>query len=777
MKKNRLIYGILCCLLGCWQSVLVAEDEVWKTLSMPIVGDEVSRFYSSQLESNVVYAVTSDQLLKSEDGGENWSLVKREGEHDFYIHDLVIADSDQNTMLTVSSGQVKKSTDGGQHWVHIAQDYIAKNLHISRLNPVSQATINLVVSKKETNDTQQPPILISSNDLGETWTELNDFSLLNNDSVFQVIPQATNPDNLSIIYGCAEDRLESCVLYKSVDQGVSWSAISPDTTTGYYKGSLYIHPLDHNLLFGLFFLDLGGEVWHYSRDAGLSWEPIESAEKLIIDPNTIGRVYSVSGTTPPDSEDYLSQDLLVTSEVKLSVSNDFGTSWQLIPTEIVDRHQYSRFSRDFLSADYMVYNHQQTLFRDGAFLWSVAGTTYKSTLNDAEQSFKAVNIEKRISGSLYSLQSHSDIFYLEDALQLYRSDDNGQHWKSLFNTSDMVYPDCKKMLVYPDQPLHLLCQTDSRLYESTTGGETWTMLYQDKQQINNIALSVDGKALYLISNDGLYLSLDKGRTFKAMYQSELCSAHCPPRQLLIDPELPNVLYTIDSIPHLNGRYTVYKSADHGQSWNELQDVATDDALFLIHPVYSNRLLFIAGQRLLLSDDGGTSWISLDQSISATFDSTDPETASFEQIVFNPKNRDGLIKRSVDGIYQSDDLGQTWKPVYAGQTSDLQVINQDVFINSDEGIKQLNQPAFSTFSNTSKNCLFNWAETTYPQLFAGSGSDSLLTDHYIYRYYDQSHSYLGFYQDNKVHVYFPNQTGDIDEVGLLEDYLRLSGCDS
>ncbi len=82
---------------------------------------------------------------------------------------------------------------------------------------------------------------------------------------------------------------------------------------------------------------------------------------------------------------------------------------------------------------------------------------------------------------------------------------------------------------------------------------------------------------------------------------------------------------------------------------------------------------------------------------------------------------------------------------------------------------------SNFAKTAE-CLFQWAEKKYPALLSPASTDSIFWEDYIYRYYSDTNTYLGFFQEKNVHLLQQNISKNVEDVGLLEDYRTLAGCD-
>ena len=74
----------------------------------------------------------------------------------------------------------------------------------------------------------------------------------------------------------------------------------------------------------------------------------------------------------------------------------------------------------------------------------------------------------------------------------------------------------------------------------------------------------------------------------------------------------------------------------------------------------------------------------------------------------------------------------------------------------------------------KECLFNWAEKNYSNLFAPSGFITTTWDVYTYRYYSATKAYLGVSSVNN-HVYYMGQDGVLLDEGALSDWLPKANC--
>jgi hypothetical protein len=75
-----------------------------------------------------------------------------------------------------------------------------------------------------------------------------------------------------------------------------------------------------------------------------------------------------------------------------------------------------------------------------------------------------------------------------------------------------------------------------------------------------------------------------------------------------------------------------------------------------------------------------------------------------------------------------------------------------------------------------DCLFNWAERNYPNLFAPAGAMSSTLAQYYYRYYSQTNAYVATSSaDNHVYYLGPLSNNSILDAGALSGWLSTAGC--
>lgn len=92
--------------------------------------------------------------------------------------------------------------------------------------------------------------------------------------------------------------------------------------------------------------------------------------------------------------------------------------------------------------------------------------------------------------------------------------------------------------------------------------------------------------------------------------------------------------------------------------------------------------------------------------------------------------------------------------------------------ADRGNHTIRKGSSGTSTNTSADCLFNWAQTHYPALFAPTATSQTFSPYY-YRFYSGTQAYLGVSSSDS-HVYYYGG-GQLLDVGTLSGWLTTAGC--
>jgi len=171
---------------------------------------------------------------------------------------------------------------------------------------------------------------------------------------------------------------------------------------------------------------------------------------------------------------------------------------------------------------------------------------------------------------------------------------------------------------------------------------------------------------------------------------------------------------------------VFKSANAGASWSQANTGPT--AALVIDR--SNLATLYAGtyaNGVFISTDGGGSWQQDNSGLTVGY---------IHALAIDPYNPAILYAGSLGGVFHFSGVNPT--------------------------------------PDASANCLFNWAEGHYSNLFAPSGSQMAFWRSYAYRYYSATNAYVGISSADN-HAYYLGPDGNMQDEGPASYWLNLAGC--
>jgi photosystem II stability/assembly factor-like uncharacterized protein len=260
---------------------------------------------------------------------------------------------------------------------------------------------------------------------------------------------------------------------------------------------------------------------------------------------------------------------------------------------------------------------------------------------------------------------------------IYKSLDGGSSWQNMGlresehistilidpRSSDVVYVAVQGPLWSPGG--------DRGLYKTTDGGETWAQILAGGEYtgVNDIAMDPsDPDVLYASTHQryrtvaalinggpesGIHKTTDGGETWHELTRG-LPEEDMGKIGLALSPQNPDVVYAAIELAHRQGGF--WRSTDGGASWEKQSDyVAGGTGPHYYQEIWASPhqfdRVYHADVRLHVTEDGGKTFRSIGQP---------NKHVDNHAMAFDPNDPDYLLVGCDGGLYESWDLGATWK---------------------------------------------------------------------------------------------------------------------
>ncbi|MGA1581523.1 MAG: VPS10 domain-containing protein, partial [Luminiphilus sp.] len=260
---------------------------------------------------------------------------------------------------------------------------------------------------------------------------------------------------------------------------------------------------------------------------------------------------------------------------------------------------------------------------------------------------------------------------------IYRSDDGGKTWQ---NKGLEASQHISTILVHPENSSIVWAAVhgplwskggDRGLFVTTDGGETWQKTLGDDEWtgVSDVIMDPrDPNTLYAATwqhhrtvagymgggpESGVHRSTDGGMTWTRLAEG-LPAGNMGKIGLTISPQNPDVVYAAIELDRRKGG--VWRSDDRGASWVKGADAVGGGT----GPHYYQEIfasphefdrLYLVGPTVQKSEDGGKTFAPMPHP---------NQHGDMHAIVFHPTDPDYIMMGTDGGLYESFDLGETWR---------------------------------------------------------------------------------------------------------------------
>ncbi len=589
------------------------------------------------------------------DTWQELSLPQTEGSDFAYV---MMDPSDPAVLYTANETGLFVSRDAASSWTQLC----AENLQLLTIDPGPPAVL-YGTARDAIGDVR----LKKSVDGGATWTQLA-ASVEHFTGAFWV-DTSTSPSTLYV------NSLFKPGLHKSTDGGATWEGL------GLMPSCELIFPPSGSVLFAR---QYGGGPLEFLRspDGGATWENIAPTLPGVVpndmrtdprDPTRRLYLYAVDPALAPES--------LADPGVVVYVSPDAGETWAKTDS---DEQEWAKMLISVAPGTSPASISGAAAFLTG-FPWTVTDSATRASLVISSP----VVIDPTDPSILYAVASTN-----HGTGGIYKSTDQGATWTNT-TTAIKRRPFVYALAFDPQNPETIYVNTWGSVLKSTNGGASWTTVFTGEPGLSLAIAPSSPSTLYLPTMSGLARSDDAGASWTDLPATGLWSqrtADEPYSRLLVASDSPETLLAFSGSE-------IYQSSDGGQSWAKTASLPRIDSLLgdaKLRPLKATLgdNLVMAGDGLVAaapgapsrfyailsegpgdfgfhpfgvstSTDGGRTWIQLGDGLTKddgqvylplALDTHDGVTVYARRAFF--ESQTGLTFQN-DGIWRSDDGGQTW----------------------------------------------------------------------------------------------------------------------
>ena len=264
-------------------------------------------------------------------------------------------------------------------------------------------------------------------------------------------------------------------------------------------------------------------------------------------------------------------------------------------------------------------------FGDGVYKSLDGGNSWKRAGLEESEHIGKIIVDPRDSNVVY-VAAQGPLWSSGGERGLYKTTDGGESWGQILSAGE--YTGVTDITMDPRNP--------DVIYAAT------------HQRMRNVAALVNGGP-----ESGIYKTDDGGKNWRELTNG-LPKDDMGKIGLAISPQNPDVVYATIELAHRKGG--TYRSTNGGGSWEKRGDyLSGGTGPHYYQEIYASPhkfdRLYHMDVRLHASEDGGTTW----SDIEGKYKHVDNHA-----LAFNPDDPDYLLAGCDGGLYESWDLGKTWK---------------------------------------------------------------------------------------------------------------------
>lgn len=264
-------------------------------------------------------------------------------------------------------------------------------------------------------------------------------------------------------------------------------------------------------------------------------------------------------------------------------------------------------------------------YGDGVYKSTDGGATWSNMGLEASEHIGNIVVDPTDSNVVY-VAAQGPLWSAGGERGLYKTSDGGDSWQLILSAGE--YTGVNEVRMHPEDPETLIAATH--------------------QRVRSVAALINGGP-----ESGLHKSTDGGATWRELTNG-LPDEDKGKIGLAYSTQNPEVVYATIELAHRDGGF--YRSTDGGESWNKRNDFISGGT----GPHYYQEIfasphafdrVYQMNNSLRVTEDGGTTFVPVPE---------DNKHGDSHALAFRASDPDYLLCGSDGGVYESFDLGQSWK---------------------------------------------------------------------------------------------------------------------
>ena len=510
-------------------------------------------------------------ILKSTDGGATWTKSLDWTQHqERGVQCIRINPINSNTLYAATSEGIYKSVDGGENWQLVLDVLMGEDIIIHTTD-----TSKIMVSCGNLGSPNSG--IYRSTDAGSTWQKLAGIPHFTGKTLIEAY--ASNPD---VVFASVADSLSGIGLYRTTNFGDTWSLLNNDDVPryqGFFAHWVAVHPTDLNQV-----IHAGVNIFK-SHDGGVTLSGVYGTHvdhhNYAHDPQNPGIIYIACdggiyrSTNFGDSYQNIGYGLQTAqfyngfsnsasdSNLAMGGLQDNNTAiyrgtvnWDLVIGGDGCWTAINQADDNILYGEYQ-YNSVQRSQNRGQSFQSATSGMYGSSAFVAPYVISFSNPSILYSG-------RSVIFKTINGAQSWTATNNGTPLDGNYALSMAVAAKNPSIVYVGTAPLN----TRANIFKTTDGGNSWIKVTSNLPDRYPMDIAIDPNntnIVYVVfsgfGSGHIFKTTDAGLTWTDITGS---LPDVPTLSVVIDPLNPNYVYVGNDIG-------VYVSSDKGNNWQDFSE--------------------------------------------------------------------------------------------------------------------------------------------------------------------------------------------------------------